>query len=152
MRLKWTRIWSVEPEKGKMWCFSFPFLFAFFNGGRRGVSRTFRGQFCFILTGLLCNDQSEWSWANLKTCTLIRVAVCGSFFPRLVGFFLCEWCNNCPSVVPHRMFPLFSLTGLSDGVPWPKESCWGKRHLSTRVYVSPQNCPSNKAKGRNSMN
>jgi len=151
MRLEWARIWSAEPEKGKMWCFSFPF-FSFFNGGRRGVSLSFREQFCFILTGLLCNDQSEWSWANLKTCILIRVAVCGLSSPRLVGFFPCEWCNNCPSVVPHLMFPLFSLTGLSDGVSWPKESCWGKRHLSTRVYVSPQDCSSNKAEGRNCMN
>ena len=70
MRLEWKRIWSAEPEKSKMWCFSFPFFFSFFHGGRRGVSRNFREQFYFILTGLLCNDQSEWSWANLKTCIL----------------------------------------------------------------------------------
>ena len=86
MRLEWTRIWSAEPEKGKMWCFSFPFFFFFFL----------------------------WGQERLKTCILIRVAVCEMFFPRLVGFFLCEWCNNCPSLVPHLMFPLLSFTGLSD--------------------------------------
>ena len=65
---------------------------------------------------LLCNDQSEWSWVNLKTCILIRVAVCGLFFPRLAGFFLCVSCNNCSSFVPHLIFAIFSLTGMSDGV------------------------------------
>jgi len=65
MRLEWTRIWSAEPGKGKMWYFSFPFFFSF-NGDWGGISRHFREQCCFILTGLSCNDQSKWSWAHVS--------------------------------------------------------------------------------------
>ena len=39
MRLESTRIWSAQPEKGK--CDVLAFVF-FFNGGRGGISRTFR--------------------------------------------------------------------------------------------------------------
>ena len=50
---------NMNLKRAKCDVLAFRFFFSFFSGGRRDVSRTFREQFCFIVTGLLCNDNSE---------------------------------------------------------------------------------------------
>ena len=62
-----------------MCCFSFPFFFSFFNGGRRDVSRTFREQFCFIVQ---CRSKGNISGGARKCWSREPLGGSGGMLPQ----------------------------------------------------------------------